>query len=137
MSELGCDLSFDAYFFTDKVRLLYNRELPTARIVVRNKDDLESPLVCLVSNLTQNLSNSGAEHDSLLLACYESDPHQMYAFPSLLWSCHSTWLLRSGKHGCASIDVSGECFTLLYARTDYTDRDTYSRLWHLDNSGAL
>ena len=88
MSELGCDLSFDAYFSADKVRLLYDRELPTARIVVRNKDDLESPLVCLVSNLTQNLSNSGIEYDSLLLACYESDPHQMYAFPSLLWPCH-------------------------------------------------
>jgi len=53
VSEFGCSLSFDAYFFTDKVRLLYDRELPTARIVVRNKDDLESPLVCLVSNLTQ------------------------------------------------------------------------------------
>jgi len=77
VSGLGCDLSFDAYFSADKVRLLYDRELSTARIVVRNKDDLESPLVCLLLNLTLNLSNSGVEHDSLLLACYESDPHQM------------------------------------------------------------
>jgi hypothetical protein len=34
---------------TDKVRLLYDRSQPTARIVVRNKDDLEVPLVSLVA----------------------------------------------------------------------------------------
>jgi hypothetical protein len=32
-------------FCEDKVRLLYDRDQPTARIVVRSKSDLETPLV--------------------------------------------------------------------------------------------
>jgi hypothetical protein len=37
-------LNFDLYI--DKVRLLYDRSQPTARIVVREEKDLMRPLVC-------------------------------------------------------------------------------------------
>jgi hypothetical protein len=35
----------DANFLLDKVRLLYDRDQSTARLIVKNKDDLEQPLV--------------------------------------------------------------------------------------------
>lgn len=33
----------------DKVRLLYDRGQPTARLVVRSREDLLKPLVCVIS----------------------------------------------------------------------------------------
>jgi hypothetical protein len=41
---------------TDKVRLLYDRSQSTARIVVRNQDDLKTPLVRLLSSCPQTRS---------------------------------------------------------------------------------
>jgi hypothetical protein len=39
----------DSFTFIDKVRLLYDRSQQTARIVVRSKAELESPLVSAYS----------------------------------------------------------------------------------------
>jgi hypothetical protein len=63
----------------DKVRLLYDRDLPTARIVVRTKEDLSPPLVSLLLQLLriESIADFTLEHDPLLSSCDEPDPYQM------------------------------------------------------------
>lgn len=74
---------------TDKVRLLYNRDQTTARIVVRSFEDLEVPL-----DMTH---------------CYlraMSPIHIKCAYPPPLCSSHPTASSdRSGQYGCTSIHV--------------------------------
>lgn len=41
-----CSLTYTDLPLVDKVRLLYDRGQPTARLVVRSKKDLDPPLVC-------------------------------------------------------------------------------------------
>ena len=71
---------------SDKVRLLYDRELPTARLVVRSKEDLDKPLVCPV--MVMPITVVGKAHDlsgydALLPASDEPDSLEMFVeFPS-------------------------------------------------------
>jgi hypothetical protein len=63
----------------DKVRLLYDRDLPTARIVVRTKEDLSPPLVGLLLQLLriELIADFTLEHDPLLSSFDEPNPYQM------------------------------------------------------------
>jgi len=81
---------------TDKVRILYDRDQPTARLVVRSKDDLDNPL-----NMTH---------------CY------LRAMSPIHLKCKFTYhfvqldflrLTRSRQYECQSIDV---CCTLILSR---------------------
>ena len=72
------------FSLTDKVRLLYDRGLPTARLVVRSKEDLDKPLVCVCHAIEMgNGSPQPPGYDALLLASYESHPPAVYVANSL------------------------------------------------------
>lgn len=63
-------------FNADKVRLLYDRDLPTARVVVRSAEHLDPPLVVFFDLVyDQPLMSVHIEHDALLPASYESNSH--------------------------------------------------------------
>lgn len=85
----------------DKVRLLYNRSQPTARIVVRSKEDLEVPLNmthCYLRAMSP-IHIKCASYTPLLYVRYINH-HQ---------------LVRSRKYGCSGLNVG--CKQVLFLST--------------------
>ena len=86
-------VSFSSVYALDKVRLLYNLTQPTARLVVRDRNDLETPLVSLRSSrnfehLTDGFFLFVVGHDTVVFACYEPHSSEMYVDPF-----HFVWTL--------------------------------------------
>lgn len=65
----------DNMSITDKVRLLYDRGLPTARIIVRSRRDLQTPLASALILPVKELTYTIAGYDPLLSSCYEPHTH--------------------------------------------------------------
>ena len=74
---------FSSMYALDKVRLLYNLTQPTARLVIRDRNDLETPLVCSRPSRNFELLTDGfflfvVGHDTVVFACYEPHSSEMY-----------------------------------------------------------
>ncbi|KAF8755266.1 Phytochrome region [Rhizoctonia solani] len=79
----------------DKVRLLYDRGQTTARLVVRDRSDLESPLV---------------RHDALVLTRHEPIHIKCMWFRNYTFMYRATQrLCRLGEYGCSSVHVDLDC----------------------------
>lgn len=61
----------------DKVRILYDREQSTARIVVRSKEDLDNPLVSTSRDRQEGLLTRPVEYDALVPSRHEPYPPQV------------------------------------------------------------
>ena len=80
MHSVSFHHSFCVHLLTriiDRVRLLYDRSQSTARLVVKDRTDLEPPVVCYFIILKVSQSNLSPGHVSLLSTRYESNSHQM------------------------------------------------------------